>query len=209
MPPTEFLIALAIGYALGSIPFGLIVSALLGKGDLRQVGSGNIGATNAVRAGGKGMGALVLLLDIAKGAVPVLIAKSQFAPGAEIYAAFGAFIGHCYPIWLKLKGGKGVATLLGLLLGLNPQIALMYAVVWLAMFVLTRISSVAGMTAALSAPLGAWLSGSADYLPLLLGLAVLVIYKHRTNIARLARGEEPRSGSGPKEKSSGYERRSS
>lgn len=207
MPSTDFLIALAIGYGFGSIPFGLLVSALLGKGDLRKMGSGNIGATNAVRAGGKGMGALVLLLDIAKGAVPILIAKSQFAAGAEIYAAFGAFIGHCYPVWLKFRGGKGVATLLGILIALLPIAAVVYAAVWLVLYYGARISSVGGMGAAISAPITAW-AVAPQYLPLLLGLAVLVIYLHRANIRRLLRGEEPSSRRRPKEKSSGYERRS-
>ncbi|NNC46891.1 MAG: glycerol-3-phosphate 1-O-acyltransferase PlsY [Sphingomonas sp.] len=207
MPSIDFLLALAIGYAFGSVPFGLIVSALMGKGDLRKMGSGNIGATNAVRAGGKGMGAVVLLLDLAKGAVPVLIAKSQLMAGAEIYAAFGAFIGHCYPIWLKFKGGKGVATLLGILTGLLPMAALVYAITWLVLYYATRISSVGGMGAAISAPITAW-AVAPQYLPLLLGLAVLVIYLHRTNIRRLLRGEEASSRRKAKDKSSGYERRS-
>lgn len=191
----EYLPALGIGYLLGSIPFGLILAAMLGKGDLRNIGSGNIGATNAVRAGGKGLGAAVLLLDAAKGAAAVLIARDFLPPssmelGNEIFAATGALIGHLYPVWLKFKGGKGVATFFGILIAILPMAALIAGIVWAVMFVLTRISALGGLAAAISAPISAWFFGVQTLFPMLLGFTLLIIWKHRDNIRRIIAGEE-------------------
>ena len=179
----------------GSIPFGLILTRLAGKGDVRDVGSGNIGATNVLRAGGKGLAAATLLLDCLKATAAILLAGKLW-PGTESFAAAGALIGHLYPIWLKFKGGKGVATLLGILIPLLPVAALVYAVVWLGLLLTIRISSVAGIAAAASAPVTAAIVGNEAYFPMLLGFALLVIWKHRTNIFRLRAGTEPRIGKG-------------
>ena len=186
-------LSLVLSYLLGSIPFGVILTRLGGAGDLRTIGSGNIGATNVLRTGRKGLAAATLLLDMAKGAVAVLLVASLF-PGNALLAAAGAFIGHCYPVWLRFKGGKGVATLMGIVVALYWPLGLVYAVVWLGLLAGLRISSVAGMTAALSAPFAAALFGRFDLVLLLLALALIVLWKHRENIERLAAGEEPRIG---------------
>ncbi|WP_309612117.1 glycerol-3-phosphate 1-O-acyltransferase PlsY [Sphingomonas sp.] len=188
------LAAFLLGYALGSIPFGLIVTRLAGKGDIRDIGSGNIGATNVLRTGSKKLAALTLLLDAAKGALAVIAAAWAFGLPAIPYAATGALLGHLYPVWLRFRGGKGVATLLGILIPLLPFAALVYALVWLGLLLVARISSLAGMIAAASAPLTAYLVGRIDLFPMLLGFALLVIWKHRANIARLRSGTEPRVG---------------
>ena len=187
------LFALGLGYLLGSIPFGLLVAMAGGKGDIRDIGSGNIGATNVLRTGSKSLAALTLLLDAAKGALAVWLAQRYF-PGFEAHAAAGALVGHLYPVWLRFKGGKGVATLLGILVVLLPMAALVYAVVWIALLLLTRISSVAGIAAAASAPLTAVFVEQQARFPLLLGFAILVIWKHQQNIRRLLSGTEPRIG---------------
>ncbi|MEO6248941.1 MAG: glycerol-3-phosphate 1-O-acyltransferase PlsY [Sphingomicrobium sp.] len=187
-------LALALGYLLGSIPFGLIVTRLAGKGDIRAIGSGNIGATNVLRTGSKKLAALTLLLDAAKGAVAILLAAALLGRGVLPYAATGALVGHLYPVWLRFKGGKGVATLLGILVPLMWQGALVYALIWIGLLLVLRISSVAGMAAATSAPVSAVAFAHKDLLPMLLGFAVLVIWKHRDNIARLRSGSEPRVG---------------
>ena len=192
----ELLWAWLLGYLLGSIPFGLLLTRMAGKGDVRAVGSGNIGATNVLRAGGKGLAAATLLLDALKGAAAVLIARQLF-PGGEMFAATGALLGHLYPVWLRFKGGKGVATFLGILIPLLPIAAVVYALVWLGLLATLRISSVAGIAAAVSAPISGAVLGP-DYLfPMLLGFALLVVWKHRVNIARLAAGTEPRIGKSP------------
>ena len=190
---TDLLFALAIGYALGSIPFGLLVTRLGGKGDVRSIGSGNIGATNVLRTGSKGLAAATLLLDALKGTAAVLIARALF-DGAETYAAAGALIGHLYPVWLRFRGGKGVATLLGILIALLPAAAAIFVIVWLAVLAITRFSSLSGIIAALSAPVSAALLGEELLFPALVGFALLVVWKHRANIARLAAGKEPRVG---------------
>ncbi|NTS65857.1 glycerol-3-phosphate 1-O-acyltransferase PlsY [Sphingomonas hominis] len=190
MPPAA---ALLIGYLLGSIPFGVILTRLGGAGDLRQVGSGNIGATNVLRTGRKGLAAATLLLDMLKGVAAVLIVARLF-PQETPLAAAGAFIGHCYPVWLRFKGGKGVATLMGIAVALAWPLGLVYAVVWLGLLAGMRISSVAGMAAAVSAPVAAAILGPFDLVPLLLALALLVVWKHRANISRLLDGTEPRIG---------------
>jgi len=187
------ILALLAGYLFGSIPFGLLLTRLSGKGDIREIGSGNIGATNVLRTGSKGLAAATLLLDAAKGAAAVLLAQ-QLWPDAVNFAAAGALIGHLYPAWLRFKGGKGVATLLGILVPLFWQGALVYVVIWVGLLIILRISSVAGMTAAASAPVTAAILNEQALLLMLLGFALLVIWKHHENIRRLAKGEEPRVG---------------
>ena len=186
-------LSLVLSYLLGSIPFGVILTRLGGAGDLRTIGSGNIGATNVLRTGRKGLAAATLLLDMAKGAVAVLLVAHLF-PGNALLAAAGAFIGHCYPVWLGFKGGKGVATLMGIVVALHWPLGLVYAVVWLGLLAGLRISSVAGMAAALSAPFAAAVFGRFDLVLLLLALALIVVWKHRENIERLFSGTEPRIG---------------
>ncbi|WP_052075665.1 glycerol-3-phosphate 1-O-acyltransferase PlsY [Sphingomonas taxi] len=185
--------ALLLGYVLGSIPFGVILTRLAGAGDLRSIGSGNIGATNVLRTGRKGLAAATLLLDLAKGAAAVWLAEWLF-PGDGMIAAAAAFVGHCYPIWLRFKGGKGVATLMGIVLALHWPMGLVYAAVWLGLLAGLRISSVAGMAAAVSAPVSGALFGRFDLVMLLLALAAIVLWKHRDNIERLLAGTEPRIG---------------
>ena len=190
----ENLLALALGYALGSIPFGLILTSLSGAGDLRSIGSGNIGATNVLRTGRKGIAAATLLLDLLKALAAVLIARAVW-PGHEALAALGAILGHCFPVWLRFKGGKGVASMMGASLALARPIGLAYAVTWLGLLAITRISSLAGMTAAIVAPIAAWWLGRTDYALVLAAIAVLVLVLHRGNIQRLLAGTEPRVGS--------------
>lgn len=187
-------LALLLGYLLGSIPFGVILTRLGGAGDLRQIGSGNIGATNVLRTGRKGLAAATLLLDSAKGVVAVLLAGALL-PGTAVLAGVAAFVGHCYPVWLGFRGGKGVATMLGIAATLYWPAGLVFAAVWLGLFALVRISSVAGMGAALGAPIAAAAFGRIDLVPALLALALIVLWKHRENIGRLLRGQEPRVGS--------------
>jgi acyl phosphate:glycerol-3-phosphate acyltransferase len=187
--------ALLVGYALGSIPFGLLLTRFGGKGDLRAIGSGNIGATNVLRTGSKGLAAATLVLDALKGAVAVMLAQRLWPDGVQ-FAAAGAMIGHLYPVWLRLQGGKGVATLLGVIAPLLPVAALVYALIWLGLLLTIRISSVASLVAAASAPLSAAVLGADEYFPLLLGFSLLVIWKHRANIQRLFAGTEPRIGRG-------------
>lgn len=185
--------ALAFGYLLGSIPFGLILTNLFGAGDLRSIGSGNIGATNVLRTGRKGLAAATLVLDGLKGFAAVWLAW-RFLPGAPAFAALGAVVGHCFPVWLKFRGGKGVATTLGVTLGLAWPVGLAYALVWLAVVALARISSLAGLSAALAAPIAAWLTGHTAFVPVLAAIAALVFWLHRANIARLRAGTEPKVG---------------
>ena len=191
----ETLFALALGYLLGSIPFGLLIARWGGKGDIRDIGSGNIGATNVLRTGSKGLAALTLLFDCLKATAAILIARALWGGSAEVVAAAGAFVGHCYPVWLKFKGGKGVATYLGILIPLLPVAAVIYAIMWIAIFLTTRISSAAGLAAAISAPLAALLFRDMQVFPMLLGLTILVLWKHHENIRRLMAGTEPRVGS--------------
>ena len=190
----EMLLALALGYLLGSIPFGLVLTRAAGKGDVRKIGSGNIGATNVLRTGSKPLAAATLALDCLKGAAAILLAQRFVGPETGIAAGAGAMIGHLYPVWLKFRGGKGVATLLGVLIPLLWPAAVAYAAIWVLLLLTVRISSVAGMTAALSAPVAAAILHSL-LLPMLLGLAMLVLWKHRENILRLMKGTEPRLGS--------------
>jgi glycerol-3-phosphate acyltransferase PlsY len=191
---TDLLLALVTGYLLGSIPFGLLLTRFAGKGDVRDIGSGSIGATNVLRTGSKPLAAATLILDCLKAAAAILIARALW-PSYEDFAAAGALIGHLYPVWLRFKGGKGVATLLGILIGLQFwEGVAMYAAVWLGLLLLVRISSVAGMTAAISAPLSAAIFGEDMRFPMFLAFALLVVWKHRENILRLKAGKEPRVG---------------
>ncbi|WP_082468019.1 MULTISPECIES: glycerol-3-phosphate 1-O-acyltransferase PlsY [unclassified Sphingomonas] len=182
-----------IGYLLGSIPWGILLTRIAGAGDLRAIGSGNIGATNVLRTGRKGLAAATLLLDLLKGAAAVWIVAALF-PGEELVAGAAAFVGHCYPLWLRFRGGKGVATMMGVVVALSPIAGLVYAIVWLGLLGTIRISSVAGMAAAVAAPIAAAALGRLDLAVLFLGLALIVLWKHRENIARLIAGTEPRIG---------------
>ena len=192
----SLLLALLIGYGLGSIPFGLVLTRLGGKGDVRKIGSGNIGATNVLRTGSKPLAAATLVLDCLKATAAVLLARQLFGSPlddlVERYAAVGAMLGHLYPVWLGFKGGKGAATFLGVLIPILPIAAAIYAAVWLLALLTVRISSVGGMAAAISAPITAAILGAYALLPMLLGFAVLVLWKHRENILRLTKGTEPR-----------------
>jgi glycerol-3-phosphate acyltransferase PlsY len=192
-PQLELLLALLIGYLLGSIPFGFILTRAAGKGDIRAVGSGNIGATNVLRTGSRWLAAATLVLDALKATAAVLIARALL-PGTETFAAAGALIGHLYPVWLRFRGGKGVATYLGLLIPLLWPAAIIYAVVWVAALFLIRISSVGGMLAAISAPIAAAALGRHALFPILLGFTLLVLWRHHENIVRLRAGTEPRIG---------------
>jgi acyl phosphate:glycerol-3-phosphate acyltransferase len=185
--------AFACGYLLGSIPFGLILAKLFGLGDLRQIGSGNIGATNVLRAGSKWLAALTLILDAAKGTAAVLLA-AHWSPDAAILAGLGAFLGHLYPVWLGFRGGKGVATYIGVLLGLYWPAAAAFCVIWLVVAVATRYSSLSALVAS-GASVGLLaLTGPWRLAALFLLLTVLLYIRHASNIGRLARGEEARIG---------------
>lgn len=192
--------ALLLGYLLGAIPFGLLLTRAAGLGDVRQQGSGNIGATNVLRTGRKGLAAATLVLDLAKGLVAVVVARMIFGETLSPLdpvpaAAIGAVLGHCFPVWLGFRGGKGVATNAGVAFGLAWPIGLTYAIVWLGMLAATRTSSLAGMSAVVCAAIAAAVLGYTAFVPVLAAIAALVLWLHRTNIARLARGEEPRVGS--------------
>lgn len=200
----QVLLAFAFAYLLGSIPFGLLLTKAAGLGDVRQIGSGNIGATNVLRTGNKGLAAATLLLDLAKGFLAVALVRQSFggnSPGllfAEAgpvpAAALGAVIGHCFPVWLKFRGGKGVATNAGVSFGLGWPIGLAYALVWIGLLATTRISSLAGMSAVVAAAIAAAIFGYPQFVPVLLVIAAIILWLHRANIGRLMRGEEPRLG---------------
>ena len=192
---SELILPFIIGYLLGSIPFGLLLTRFGDKGDIRAIGSGNIGATNVLRTGSKGLAAATLILDALKGAAAVLLAQRLWPDGVQ-FAAAGAMFGHLYPVWLKFQGGKGVATFLGVLAPMLPVAGLVYALVWIGLLLALRISSVAGIVAAASAPLSAAVLQKDELFPLLVGLALLVIWKHRANIQRLFQGTEPKIGAG-------------
>ena len=195
---TEFTInvlwAALLGYGFGSIPFGLLLTRIAGLGDVRKIGSGNIGATNVLRTGNKGLAAATLLLDLAKGFVPVWLAAQWFWQDMGWTALF-AVIGHCFPVWLGFKGGKGVATNAGVAFGLAWPLGLIYAGVWIGMLAITRISSVAGMSAVVGAAVGAFALGLVTPAKVLALVAVLIIWLHRENIKRLFAGTEPKVGS--------------
>jgi acyl phosphate:glycerol-3-phosphate acyltransferase len=188
-----FLAALAFGYLLGSIPFGVILTRLAGLGDIRQVGSGNIGATNVLRTGRKGLAAATLLGDALKGTVAVLIAW-QGGPNTAVLAALGAFLGHLFPVWLGFKGGKGVATFLGCLIGLSPAAALAFAAIWIGVAVVFRYSSLSALVASAATPVVLWLLGERQMAEITAVMALLLWFKHRENIRRLRAGSEGRIG---------------
>ena len=187
------LAALAGGYLLGSIPFGLILAKLFGLGDLRAIGSGNIGATNVLRTGKKGLAALTLLLDAAKGTVAVLLA-AHWGETAAMLAALGAFLGHLFPVWLGFRGGKGVATYIGVLLGLYWPAAAAFCAIWLIIAFATRFSSLAALVASAASVAMLALTGQWRLAGLFLLLSLLLYIRHAANIRRLARGEEARIG---------------
>lgn len=188
------LAALIFGYLLGAIPFGLLLTRAAGLGDVRSIGSGNIGATNVLRTGNKGLAAATLVLDMLKGTVAVLIA-GRYGLDPAIAAGFGAFIGHIFPAWLGFKGGKGVATYLGVLLGFGFQPALVFAVVWVSIAIMFRISSMAALSAAIIVPVALYYMGIFEVALLFAVMSVIVFWKHRANIQRLAAGTEPKIGS--------------
>jgi glycerol-3-phosphate acyltransferase PlsY len=185
-----------IGYLVGSIPFGLVISRRLGLGDLRQIGSGNIGATNVLRTGNKGAAAATLILDALKGAVVVLVARAFAGEGAALLAGLAAFIGHLFPLWAGFKGGKGVATFLGVLLAVSFPAGLASCLVWLVCAAVWRISSLAALAAAALAPTWLALFGRFDALWLGLAMAALVWIRHAANIRRLIDRTEPKIGGG-------------
>src|SRR5580704_12625187 len=191
----EYAAALVFGYLCGSIPLGILLTRLAGAPDLRSVGSGNIGATNVLRTGRKGLAAATLLGDMLKGTVAVLIVAHVFGRDAAIVAAFGAFLGHLFPVWLKFKGGKGVATYIGLLLGLKCWLALIgFCVIWVAIAAAMRYSSLAALVASAATPAVLWWNHNMREAELFLLLTVLLWITHRANIARLVNGTESKIG---------------
>ncbi|MGI1662857.1 glycerol-3-phosphate 1-O-acyltransferase PlsY [Palleronia sp. KMU-117] len=193
-PPLALIAVALFGYLLGSIPFGVVVTRAMGLGDVRQIGSGNIGATNVLRTGNRLAAFLTFALDAAKGGVAVLIARASLGEDAAQVAGGFAFLGHLFPVWLGFRGGKGVATFIGTVLALNPAIGLAACATWLAAAALSRISSVGGLAAAALSPVWAWLLGDPQTIALLVGLTVLIYIRHAANIRRILDGTEPRIG---------------
>jgi glycerol-3-phosphate acyltransferase PlsY len=191
---TQTALGLGLGYLLGAIPFGLILTRFAGLGDVRAIGSGNIGATNVLRTGRKGLAAATLLGDALKGTAAVLIAGRLAGPEAALAAGLGAFLGHLFPVWLGFKGGKGVATFIGVLLGLFPLGVPVFAAVWLGLAVLLRYSSAAALAASAATPVALWAFGQSHLAVLFCVLALLLWWKHAPNIRRLAAGTEGRIG---------------
>jgi acyl phosphate:glycerol-3-phosphate acyltransferase len=195
MPPDELLpLALIFGYLLGSIPFGLLLTRFAGTADLRSIGSGNIGATNVLRTGRKGLAAATLIGDMLKGTVAVIIAGYYGGPDAAMLAALGAFLGHLFPIWLKFKGGKGVATYIGVLIGLFWPAAVLFCLLWLAIAFTTRYSSLSALIASLATPIFLWWLSQPALAALFVILTLLLLYKHQENIRRLLAGTEGKIG---------------
>ncbi|HEY1543557.1 MAG TPA: glycerol-3-phosphate 1-O-acyltransferase PlsY [Xanthobacteraceae bacterium] len=192
--PIDYVVAFLFGYLLGSIPFGLVLTRLAGTQDLRSIGSGNIGATNVLRTGRKGLAAATLILDAFKGTVAVLVADHVGGRDVAMVAALGAFLGHLFPVWLKFQGGKGVATFIGLLIALVWQAALVFCLVWLAVAFLTRYSSLAALVASLVAIAFLWFGGYPREAELCALLTVLMWAKHHANIRRLVAGTEGKIG---------------
>lgn len=192
--PLALLLWATAGYLLGSIPFGIVLARVFGLGDLRSIGSGNIGATNVLRTGNKTAAALTLLLDGGKGAAAVLIARSLAPEDAVQIAGTAAFLGHCFPIWLKFQGGKGVATFLGVLLAYFFPLGLAACATWVATAAILRISSLSALTAALLAPVWAVILGQPQAVAMAIALATLIFLRHRPNIERLLNGTEPKIG---------------
>jgi glycerol-3-phosphate acyltransferase PlsY len=192
-PMVLFLVALA-AYLLGSVPFGIVITRALGLGDLRQIGSGNIGATNVLRTGNKGAAAATLLLDAGKGGIAVLVARALVGEDAAQLAALASFLGHLYPVWLKFRGGKGVATFLGTVLALAWPVGLACCATWLVVAALLRMSSVAGLAAAATSTGWMLVFDRSEMMFLGVALTVLIYWKHRANMARIKAGTEPRIG---------------
>jgi glycerol-3-phosphate acyltransferase PlsY len=202
----KYLLPIAFaGYLLGSIPFGLILTQLAGLGDIRRIGSGNIGATNVLRTGNKALAAATLLLDGAKGAVAVLVAQYLYGPEAAIVAGAGAFLGHLFPVWLKFRGGKGVATTIGIFLAIAWPVGVIACVVWLLVALLFRYSSLAALVAVAAAPVAAWFLPNVSHATagLALFLAVVIWLRHHENIRRLLKGQESRIRLGDSKKAAG------
>ena len=198
----NYVIAAVVGYLLGSVPFGLLITRSAGLGDIRKIGSGNIGATNVLRTGRRGLAAATLILDAAKGAAAVLLARYLWGDTAAMLAGVFAFLGHCFPVWLNFKGGKGVAVFIGILLGLAWPVGLIFCLVWLVIAFAQRFSSLAALTAAVTSPIFSYVVGLYD--PSIDGtklaavaavLALLLVYNHRANIGRLLNNTEPKIGS--------------
>lgn len=200
-PAAVYAAALVFGYLCGSIPFGILLSRLFGGPDPRAIGSGNIGATNVLRSGRKGLAAATLIGDVLKGTVAVVVTYQVFGQHAAMLAALAAFLGHLFPVWLGFRGGKGVATYIGLLLGLAWPAAIVFCVVWLAVAALSRYSSLAALIASAAAPIFLWWSRDIQYAELFLLLSVLLWIMHRANIARLLRGAESKIGGGSRTES--------
>jgi acyl phosphate:glycerol-3-phosphate acyltransferase len=193
-PALAYAAAFAFGYLCGSIPFGLLLTRLAGGPDIRAIGSGNIGATNVLRTGRKGLAAATLIGDMLKGTVAVLLAAAALGKDAAIAAALGAFLGHLFPVWLNFRGGKGVATYIGVLLGLAWPAAIVFCAIWLAVAALTRYSSLAALIASAATPVFLWWQGGQLIGQAFLLLTVLLWIMHRANIARLLRGTEQKIG---------------
>jgi len=193
-PEVALPLALVIGYLLGSIPFGLILTRLAGTPDLRSIGSGNIGATNVLRTGRKGLAAATLVLDALKGTAAVIISGSIGGPEAAMLAGLGAFLGHLFPVWLKFRGGKGVAVYIGILIGLFWPAAVLFCVIWLATAFLTRYSSLSALIASVVTPVFLLLLGHSALALLFAVLTLLLLYMHRENIQRLRTGTEGKIG---------------
>lgn len=204
-PFPGLLIVALIGYLLGSIPFGLFLTRAAGLGDIRNIGSGNIGATNVLRTGNKSIAAATLILDAGKAAAAVLLARALLNnpalpiggdPALPLYlAAIGAFLGHCFPVWLNFKGGKGVAVMIGSLLALSWPVGLIFCAVWLLIAVAQKVSSLAALTAAATAPIFAYVVVDEWLAAAVAVMALLLFFQHRSNIARLIAGTEPKIGS--------------
>ena len=192
--PALLALAALIGYLFGSIPFGLLLTRMAGLGDVRKIGSGNIGATNVLRTGNKKLAAATLLLDALKGTAAVLVANALWGYEASLVAGFFAFLGHLFPVWLGFKGGKGVATYIGVLLGAAPLMMLAFALIWLATAFITRYSSLSALLAMLVIPVALWVLGPEKTALLVTLLSAISWWKHRENISRLLAGTESRIG---------------
>jgi glycerol-3-phosphate acyltransferase PlsY len=192
--PVLLMLAALVGYLLGSVPFGMVMARLFGLGDLRAIGSGNIGATNVLRTGNKLAAFLTLVLDAGKGGIAVLLMRALLAEDAAMLAGVAAFIGHLFPVWLGFKGGKGVATFLGTMLALAPLVGVAACLTWLAVAAVTRYSSLSALAAAVSGPVWAWVLGAPQAIVVCALLAALIVERHKANISRLIAGTEPRIG---------------
>ncbi|QLF70138.1 glycerol-3-phosphate 1-O-acyltransferase PlsY [Peteryoungia desertarenae] len=185
---------LSLGYLLGSIPFGYVLTKMAGLGDVRSIGSGNIGATNVLRTGNKKLAAATLLLDALKATVAAVVAQLVFGENAGLLAGFAAFIGHLFPIWLGFKGGKGVATYIGMLLGVAPLMVLVFALAWLSVAFITRYSSLSALVATLAIPIVLWILGVEEAALITSAMTAITFWRHKANIERLIAGTESKIG---------------